>query len=99
MSWPARAWRCWRRRCCLMCADRFTHEQILSGLWIYLREDIGCESPFDPDSRLDEYFMAERIWDEFDTGEFACELSKFFGFSCSLDEWEQFFGWSANARD
>jgi hypothetical protein len=82
-----------------MSANTFTQEQILSGLRIFLREDYGCESPFDPDSRIDEYFMVERIWEELDTGELAKELSKFFGFACSLDEWEEFFGWSANARD
>lgn len=81
-----------------MSAPRFTQEQILSGLYIFLREDFGCKTLIDPDLRIDEFFKADGIWEELDTGELAEELSNYFGFSCSLDEWEAFFGWTTSAH-
>ena len=81
-----------------MCVNRYTQEQILCGLRILCAEN-GCDYSFEPDTRLDDYFKAEGIWDELDTGELAEEINAFFGFSCSVEEWDQFFGWRAGARD
>ena len=82
-----------------MCAKMFTQDQILCGLRIFFEEGIGINDSFDADMRIDEHLMADGVWDELDTADLALGLNDFFGFSCSLEEWELFFGWSTSSRD
>jgi hypothetical protein len=95
-----------------MRAERYTQKQILCGLRIFWREELGCESPFDPDMRIDKQFEAEK--DHIDSDRrirgfpkiyyFSLYimfrgLQRFFGFTSSWEEWKDFFGLSVRNRD
>jgi acyl carrier protein len=75
-----------------MSANTFTQEQILSGIRIFLRENLGCESPFDADVRIHDYLETEKWWDGLDIMDFVYGLEELFGFSCSRKEWNDYFG-------
>lgn len=75
-----------------MSAKTYTQAQILSGIRIVLRENCGCESPFDADMSLSHYIHGFKSWDDMDIMEAVYELEELFGFSCSRKEWDDFFG-------
>jgi hypothetical protein len=77
-----------------MSAEKYTQEQILSGLRIFWRERLGCKAPSDPDRSFIEHLKAHHVFIcEFDLiDHVALGLECLFGFQCTANEWETFFG-------
>ncbi|MGH7169017.1 MAG: hypothetical protein ACRELF_08210 [Gemmataceae bacterium] len=94
-----------------MSAETYTQEQILSGIELVCSEVPEFDLPFDLDTRLDEYFAPSfgseslgdrigRLMGEEDAfTQLAQALAWFFGFTCSLEEWNNYFGLNATSRD
>lgn len=75
-----------------MSGKSYTQEQILSGIRIFWRESLGCESPFDPDASFVVQFNAERknLFLVLDLDDVFFGLETHFGFHCPSKEWEAF---------
>ncbi|HTU91268.1 MAG TPA: hypothetical protein VMF69_14405 [Gemmataceae bacterium] len=100
-----------------MSAEKYTQEQILSGIWIVCSEvpeldlTFDFNISFDFDARLSEYFtpsfssgslgdwIGSAMGEEDAFTEFAHVLAWFFGFTCSVEEWNNYFGLNATSRE
>lgn len=75
-----------------MSVERYSQEQILSGIRIFWRERLNCESPFDPDMSFVAQLKAQHMYSNIDFDDVACGLGWLFGLTCSWEEWEFFLG-------
>jgi hypothetical protein len=75
-----------------MSAKTYTQEQILSGIRIFWREELGYESPCHPDMNLVEQLKAEGFYEDLDFADVRFGLQRLFGFTCSWEEWDTFLG-------
>lgn len=75
-----------------MCAPRFTQEQILSGIRMVWREELGFMHPFTPDTRIDDQLKEEGVWNAIDLDEVIGDLECLFDFSAPAKDWENLFG-------
>lgn len=83
-----------------MSAKSFTQEQIYSGIRFFWKEELGCDSSFDLDSRIDRHLRVDRLSDliglheQHDFADIIDGLECLFGFSCSEEEWVSYFNLS-----
>lgn len=75
-----------------MSAKTYTQEQIFSGIRIFWRENLRCESPFDAETRIEHHLQATEIAEDLDLMEIANGIETLFGFKCPRQEWHDFFG-------
>lgn len=75
-----------------MSAERYTPEQILSGLRIIWRERLNCKSLFDPDRSFVKQLKEEDRFDDCVLSFALTELERVFGFTCTPKQWQDFLG-------
>ena len=75
-----------------MCAERYTQEQIFSGLRIIWRDVLAYESPLDLDMRFIDEFKGGGLLEEIDFGDVIWRIQWEFGFTCDVEEWNTFLG-------
>ncbi|HTU22852.1 MAG TPA: hypothetical protein VMG10_32735 [Gemmataceae bacterium] len=82
-----------------MSAEAYTQEKILRGIRIYWQEHLGIEDSFLPDMRIDYHLRQEGWWEEIDLMDVAYSLERTFGFTCSRQEWLEYFGDGLDAEE
>lgn len=82
-----------------MFAETYTQEQILSGIRIYWRECLNIDDSFAPDMRIDHHLRQVGWWEEIDMMDVAYGLERRFGFTCSRQEWLDYFGDGLEAEE
>ncbi|MCH9655096.1 MAG: hypothetical protein K0U86_03740 [Planctomycetes bacterium] len=76
---------------------KYTEKQILCGLYEYWIYQIGTDTPFDADTRIDLHMKSDSrwatfsSWSELDLSGIFDDLERFFQFECTLEEWLQYF--------
>lgn len=77
---------------------RYTAKQIMPVIAAHLVDMYGLDDDeaLDPvadlDLRIDLYFKAIKLWDEFVCSDFMVRFESVFHFECSPDEWNELFG-------
>ncbi len=81
--------------------ERYSESQVLCGLRHVWADTTGTdkdESSFNADTRIDTYLKSDGLWDEIDFADVFWCLEKFFCFTCSEQEWLDFFGFEVARR-
>src|SRR5262245_14948583 len=74
-------------------AKRYTQTPVLCGLRAAWEEATGgTDEPFDAETQIYAYGMADGTWDDIDLADIWFRLERFFGFTCRREEWLEFFG-------
>ncbi|QDT70864.1 hypothetical protein [Lacipirellula limnantheis] len=81
-----------------MDAQRYTQSQVLYGLQESWEYSTGGSEPFDADTQIYAYMLADGMWGELDLIDIFHRIEKFFNFTCSIDEWKNFFGYDVAER-
>lgn len=82
-----------------MHGDRYSESQILCGLrevWASLGSD---NRGLRPEMRIDTAMKADGWFDEVDLAEVFYKLEQFFGFTCTQEEWSDWFGLAIANQD
>lgn len=82
-----------------MYSQRYTQSQVLYGLQVAWANATGVDDPFDVDTQIYTYMLADGSWDEFDLADIFQCIERFFNFTCGMDEWKEFFGFDVGKRD
>lgn len=81
-----------------MDAQRYTQSQVLYGLQEAWEDATGVDDPFDADTQIYTHMLADGSWDELDLADIFYRMEKFFNFTCSINEWKDFFGFDVAER-
>ena len=75
-----------------MSGKTYTQEQILSGIRIFWRETLGCDSPIDPEMSMIEQLKSVGLYEDLDFTDVCVGLQRLFGFISYWEEWDAFLG-------
>lgn len=81
-----------------MKALRYSESQVLCGLREVWQDITGVDDPFYTNTQIDTFMKADGTWEEIDFADIFRGLERFFGFSCSDNEWREFFGFEVAKR-
>ena len=82
-----------------MDAKQYTQSQVLYGLREAWETATGVDDPFDADTQIYAYMLADGSWDDLDLADIFHGIEKFFNFTCSMDEWRGLFNFDVGKRD
>lgn len=76
-----------------MNSQRYSQAQVMCGLREVWQSNISpWASPIEADTQIYRYMKADGTWDELDLFDVFHRIERFFGFSCSQEEWIVFLG-------
>ncbi len=74
-----------------MDAKRYTQPQVLCGLREAWEFATGIDEWFDAETQIYAFMKADGSWDDLDLADIWFRLERFFGFTCSCEEWKDWF--------
>lgn len=81
-----------------MDAQRYTQSQVLYGLREVWANATGDDDPFDANTQIYTYMQATGAWGDIDLADLFHCFEKFFNFTCSINEWRNFFSYDIGER-
>lgn len=81
-----------------MDAKRYTQSQVLCGLREAWAVATGTDDPFDAETQIYPFMLADGSWDDLDLADIFFRLEQFFEFTCGLEEWKDFFSFDIANR-